>query len=544
MNIRPDIKALCDDFYRNTAENNEVYYVKWSYDQGTLPDLSLERAQADSLLARQTLQQVRSLLEDPSLSHQERIILQVLDYYCHYIQKNESNYWYRFDLNHYTSPLPHLLEKLERLPYATREDRDRYRVVLSQFPGYLAQMEEKLADQSRRYIRMPVEGCRLVLANLDTYRSLAARAGRDPETQAMAGKTVHALDHLIQYMKEEYLPHAPQTIGMGQYPGGLEMYRRQVETYISCNEDPHAIQEIGYRALEETHRQMEAIMKEVGFSGNWKEFSDQVERDPRFKFQTPEEMQETLTGYLDKIRPLMPKYFNRMPKADCAVSRIDPQREATTSWGYYNIPVENPVGIYYYSAAELDKRCQVRTNAVIYHELLPGHHYQMNLVLEDTTLPELLRHHYNTACADGWAEYASAFCREIGLYTPYNEYGRLCWDAFLCCRLIVDTGLNALGWTYEEAKDLLQENTMFTQQEIHTELLRYTIGMPAQALSYKWGSLKFFSFRERAVRELGTRFDLKEFHDQLLEFGSIPLDIMEEHVNWYLEEKKAGRYRP
>lgn len=540
MRIREDIKALCDEFYRNTAENNEVYYVKWDLEQGTLPDLSLERAQADGKLARATLEKANALLASGTLSHSDEIMVKVLAYYCRYIEKNELNYWYKFDLNHYTCPLPHLFSKALRLPWDTPAQREAYRSILAQFPGYIRDMQRKMEEQSRRYIRMPVEGCRLVLTSLETYRSMADKTVRDEETRRLAGEIRKALDGLETYLREDYLPHAPQTIGMGQYPGGLEMYRRQVETYISCDADPREIQETGYRALEETHRRMEEIMKEVGFEGTLQEFSDQVEADPRFKFKTPEEMQETLTGYLDKIRPLMPRYFSRMPKADCAVARIDPQLEATTSWGYYNIPVEDPVGVYYYSAAELDKRCQVRANAVIYHELLPGHHYQMNLVLEDPTLPDILHHHYNTACADGWAEYASGFCREIGLYTPYNDYGRLCWDAFLCCRLIVDTGLNALGWTYEEARDFLRKNTMFTDQEIYTELLRYTIGMPAQALSYKWGSLKFFSFREEAARVLGDRFDLREFHDVMLQFGSIPLDIVEEHFRWYLHQKQTG----
>ena len=544
MIIRQDIKALCDDFYHNTAENNEVYFVKWDLSKGTLPDLSLEKAQADGRLARETYQKAQDLLAAGGLSHQDEIILKVLAYYCRYIEKNELNYWYKFDLNHYTCPLSHLFSKLERLPWETPAQKELYRSVLAQFPSFIRRMQEKMEEQSRRYIRMPVAGCRLVLTSLEAYKAMARKVGRDEDTRRLGEEVLGALTQVETYLREEYLPHAPQTIGMGQYPGGLEMYRRESENYISCDADPLTIQQTGYRALEDTHRRMEAIMKEVGFTGTLQEFSDRVEADPQFKFKTPEEMQETLTGYLDKIRPLMPKYFSRMPKADCAVARIDPKLEATTSWGYYNIPVEDPIGVYYYSAAELDKRCQVRTNAVIYHELLPGHHYQMNLVLEDPTLPDILHHHYNTACADGWAEYASGFCREIGLYTPYNDYGRLCWDAFLCCRLIVDTGLNALGWTFEEARDFLRENTMFTDQEITTELLRYTIGMPAQALSYKWGSLKFFSFREQAARELGDRFDLREFHDVMLEFGSIPLDIIEDHFQWYLREKKQGTYQP
>ncbi len=543
MQIREDIKALADRFYRDTCEKNEVFFVKWTFPSDDLPDLSLARAESDDRLADETLAKVDSMLREPGLSHTDEIILKVLRYYCGYIKKNLLNYWHVFDLNHYTSPLPHLFEKLLALPYETEREKARYLAILEKFPDFLQALHGKLEQQAQRYIRMPLEACKIVLTTFERYMEMAAEMDRGGRTSLLSKEILGALRRLGDYVGGDYMHHAPQTIGMGQYPGGLDMYMRQVDTYISCDACPEEIQRTGYEALEATKKKMRAIMAQVGFQGTLEAFALSVREDPRFRFATPEEMQCAMSGYLDKIRPLMPKYFNRMPKADCAVARIDPRREATTSWGYYNIPVERPIGVYYYSAAELDKRCQVRDQAVVYHELLPGHHYQMNLVLEDPTLPDILHHHYNTACADGWAEYASGFCEEIGLYDPYTEYGRLTWDAFLCCRLIVDTGLNALGWTLENARDFLKQETMFTDRELYTELHRYAVGMPAQALSYKWGSLKFFGFKAKAVEALGEGFDLKEFHDVMLEFGSIPLNIIEEHFEWYIAEKKAGTYR-
>jgi uncharacterized protein (DUF885 family) len=538
MEITPSIKALADWFYANTTENNEVYFVKWSFPNNTLPDLSLEKAEQDYRLAQETLEKVHALLAQPQ-THTDEMILRLLEYYCHYIEKNYLNYWHKFDLNHYTCPLPDLYRKILAFPLNTAEEHERFLDVFRKFPDYIRAMQRKMEAQAKRYIRMPVEACRIVLTTIDTYLAMNEQAGaRCDGASAIAADAQDALACLAEYIKTDYMTHAPQTLGMSQYPGGYEMYRRQMDTYISCDATPEEVHAIGYRALQETQDKMRDIMKQVGFQGTLEEFTRSVQEDPQFKFKTPEEMQETLTGYLEKIKPILPRYFNRMPKADCAVRRIDPKREATTSWGYYNVPVEEPIGVYYYSAAELDKRCQVRANAVIYHELLPGHHFQMNLVMEDPTLPDIIHHHYNTACADGWAEYASGFCREIGLYTPYNDFGRLTWDAFLCCRLIVDTGLNALGWTYEQAEQFLLEHTMFTKAEVYTELLRYTVGFPAQALSYKWGSMKFFGFREKAEKELGSKFDLKEFHDVMLEYGSIPLNLVEYHFNWWLEQVK------
>ena len=283
------------------------------------------------------------------------------------------------------------------------------------------------------------------------------------------------------------------------------------------------------------------IARGLGYEGSFMEVMRQIQADPRYLFKTPEEMQERMTGWLDEIRPLMGDSFSQMPEADCGVARTSIEDEKTSSWGFYHVPVpgENDKGIYYYSAAELDKRCQIRMKAVVYHELLPGHHYQMNLVMEDDTLPDIIHHHYNTAYADGWAEYASGMGRELGLYEPINDYGRLSWDSFLCCRLIIDTGLNALGWTYDQTCAFLREHTMFTDLEMHIELIRYTCAMPAQALAYKWGSRFFVNLRERAERELGEAFDIKRYHEAVLAYGATPLDLLEEHFEWCLEQEKA-----
>ncbi|MBQ8973202.1 MAG: DUF885 domain-containing protein [Clostridia bacterium] len=541
MKLSEEIRRLCDDFYAATVENNEVYIVKWQFPNGELPDLSLERAQRDSALADATEACARAMLETCT-AHNDRIMLKILIYYCGYIRKNEENYWLRFDLNHYYNMIPTFLDKLSELPVHTDAQRALYLKILDNLAPFIRAQRMKLEAQSRRYIRMPEEGCRLTLKSLESCAPRLAALERFEGCEAKAALVRDEMSALIDYIAGPYMALAPKAIGMCQYPGGERLYMNEVDTYISQRLDPRVIHERGYEELAATEADMLNVVRRMGYTGTLRQCLDAIQNDPRYRFHTPEQMQKTMTGYLDQIRPYMPKYFSRMPKADCAVARLDPAAEATTSWGYYNVPVEKPIGVYYYSALELEKRCQIRTHAVVYHELLPGHHYQMNLVLEDPTLPDIIHHHYNTAFADGWAEYASGFCRELGLYSDVDELGRLSWDSFLCCRLIVDTGLNALGWTFDEAKAFLLEHTMLTDSEINTELLRYTFGMPAQALAYKWGSRFFQNLRARAETTLGERFDLKRFHDAVLAFGAIPLDILEEHFEWYLEnERKAAK---
>ena len=539
MVLSEEVKRLCDDFYADTVENNEVYIVKWQFPNDALPDLSYERAVRDSALADETERRARAML-DQYTDHNDRMMLRILIYYCGYIRKNEENYYLRFDLNHYYDILPTLLDKLLALPVETPSEQKRYLAILDAMTPFIRAQRQKLIEQSRRYIRMPLEGCRLTLRSLERCAGQIARLDRFEGCQDGARAVSDAMQELTDYISGEYMALAPRAIGMCQYPGGDRLYMNEVDTYISARLDPKLIHQRGYEELARTEADMLAVCRRMGLKGTLRQCLDQVQNDPKYRFASPEEMQETMTGYLDAIRPVMPKYFSRMPKADCAVARLDPAAEATTSWGYYNVPVEKDVGVYYYSAGELDKRCQIRTHAVVYHELLPGHHYQMNLVLEDETLPDILHHHYNTAFADGWAEYASGFCRELGMYDDADELGRLSWDGFLCCRLIVDTGLNALGWTYDEAKAFLLEHTMLTDSEIHTELLRYTFGMPAQALAYKWGSRYFQNLRLRAQEALGDAFDLKRFHDAVLQFGAIPLNLLEEHFVWYLEQEREA----
>lgn len=541
MRISPEVRKIADDLYANTVENNEVMIVKWTFPDGKFPDLSLERAHRDYELAEKTEAEVERMLATGSLTHEDEMILKILSRYCGYIRKNYLNWWQRFDLNSIYRVIPTLFEKMVSLPIGTSEERVFYLEILKGFPPFVQFLEDKLVAQAARYIRMPKMCCDLVIEALHAVQESLDRANRFAGCKKDTAELVAKVAHLVELVSGDYYDQAPTAIGMGQYPGGAELYEREIDTYISCNEKPEAIQARGYEELAKTEAEMLEIARGLGYEGSFMEVMREIQADPRYLFHSPEEMQEALTGYLDEIRPIIVDCFSRMPKADCGVARTSVEDEQASSWGFYHVPVpgENNRGIYYYSAAELDKRCQIRMKAVVYHELLPGHHYQMNLALEDDTLPDIIHHHYNTAYADGWAEYASGMGRELKLYEPVNDYGRLSWDSFLCCRLIIDTGLNALGWTYGQAREFLLEHTMFTDLEIHTELVRYTCGMPAQALAYKWGSLFFRDMRRRAEVELGDDFDIKRYHEAILAYGAIPLDLLEEHFEWYLEQEKA-----
>ena len=211
------------------------------------------------------------------------------------------------------------------------------------------------------------------------------------------------------------------------------------------------------------------------------------------------------------------------------------------TYGYYQAPTaSDPRGYYFYNGSRLKDRSLLNAAALVYHELVPGHHFQMSLQLENGDLPSFRRESRWTAYTEGWGEYASSLAGEMGMYDdPYDRAGRLMMDAFVSTRLVVDTGMNALGWTRARAVAYMKENTLESDGQIATEVLRYSCDIPGQALAYKMGSEKIRELREKAGRELGSAFDVRRFHDAVLGSGPLPLAVLERHIDWFIEAEKA-----
>jgi uncharacterized protein (DUF885 family) len=223
------------------------------------------------------------------------------------------------------------------------------------------------------------------------------------------------------------------------------------------------------------------------------------------------------------------------------VERLNPAYEPSMTFGYYQVPTaSDATGRYLYNGSKLNERNLLFAPALMAHELVPGHHFQLARQLENESIPLFRRKRFDTAYVEGWGEYAAFLGNEMGLYDdPYDRYGRLMMDMLLSTRLVVDTGMNALGWPRERAMAFMKENTLLSDTEIATETLRYSVDIPAQALAYKIGSLRMIELRRRAERELGARFDVRAFHEWLIGSGSMPLPVLEEHV-----ARKMARLTP
>jgi uncharacterized protein (DUF885 family) len=284
------------------------------------------------------------------------------------------------------------------------------------------------------------------------------------------------------------------------------------------------------------------VRKKVGFGGSLAEFRTFLKTDPRFFARTPAEVGKRLMAGQERILPRVPELFGRVPRAPFGVQRLEPELEGAMTFGYYQTPtVSDPKGYYRFNGSRLSERSLLAAGSLIAHELVPGHHFQINLQRENETLPEFRRESFYTAFTEGWGDYASTLAGEMGMYAdPYDLAGRLAADLFLTSRLVVDTGMNLLGWPRSRAVEFLRRNTLLSDAEIETETLRYSCDLPAQALAYKMGSWKIVELRERARRMLGASFDIRKFHDAVLEVGSIPLDVLERHLERFIARQKRN----
>ena len=297
---------------------------------------------------------------------------------------------------------------------------------------------------------------------------------------------------------------------------------------------------IGLERLAATERRMRAVRQRLGFDGGAAEFHQRMAADPRHFAATPAELELRLRRHLDEIEPRLDAFFARRPRAPWALVRLAADLEAGMTWGYYIEPsAAEPRGIYYYNGSHPGERSLIGAASLVYHEILPGHHFQVCLQTENEALPAYRRDAWHDAFGEGWAEYAAELAEEMGMYRdPYDLYGRLADGNVFSARLVVDTGMNRLGWSRARARAFLAEHTLLAASEIDSETLRYAVDIPAQALAYAMGSRTIRRLRERAERRLADRFDIRRFHAAVLDHGSMPLAVLEGHIERFVEEER------
>ena len=553
------IDALAEEIWAWQVEDNLYNRIRLGLPITEFPDITLEAAETKAASARAFLKRVDAVSSE-YLSHESEITKRVLSQQLRADVQIPNDYLNYFAITPYMGgfAFTFAIQYLSSVPLQSEQDRRNYLNLLDEFADHIRQVEDKTDLQAQNGIYLPkpaLPGARTLLGGLKD--NAAAFAPKDDRLKGIDAKIaekflasvqqkiesdiIPAYDALLTTIGEDYEDKAPDTVGLSQYPGGAEAYARAVKANTTYDFTIDEIHELGKTRMAAISAEMAAIRNEVGFEGSQADFHKLLFTDERFVAKTPQDVEDRYNDYIARIEPIIGDYFSLLPEAPYGVKRLDPENEPGQTFGYYQVPTANePRGLYRYNGSNLESRSLIGAGPLIYHELLPGHHFHLALQAENTDLPELRRYAIGiTAFNEGWAEYAGSLGYEMGLYDdPWDRYGRLVMSAFLTSRLVVDTGMNALGWSLQDARDYMAEYTMQSELEIASETLRYATDMPGQALAYETGHHNISKFRKRAEEELGDDFDIKAFHAAILGQGALPIDILEWHIDWWIEQEK------
>ncbi|MGW4896845.1 DUF885 domain-containing protein [Kitasatospora sp. NPDC004240] len=560
-----EVGHLADRYWEFLLERDPMLRVRQGLPVETLPGASPAEAEERARFAAGVLDRVR-LLDRAELSGADADTAAVLVALAEQELRARRWYWltpvvtpYRlFPLSLYVDAV------LCSFVLAGRADTERYLTLVHELARVVGSIGDKVAGQAARGFRVPAPALAGVRATVEGLRSSAARRVavaddrlgglgpaergllRDGVRRLVEAELTPAFDRLLALVDDPGRPEeAPTEVGWARYEGGEEAYRDFVRTATGDDAAPERLHELGREQCRELAGRMREVRATLGFRGPEGEFHDRLRTEPRLYARTPEEVEARFRGHLDRLAPLLPRWFAILPTAPYGLARLDPALESGMTFGYYELPTAaSPVGRYRYNGSGLDGRSLIGSASLIYHELAPGHHFHLARQAEDRSLPQLRREAAEFgAFSEGWAEYAAGLGWEMGLYDdPWDAYGRLAQERFTAQRLVVDTGLNLGTMSLAQARDFMRANSTEADGQIASDLLRYSTDLPGQALSYRAGYLEFAGLRARAETELGAGFDVRAFHEAVLGGGALPFPALRGRVARELgSHRESGR---
>jgi uncharacterized protein (DUF885 family) len=449
----------------------------------------------------------------------------------------------------------------DNVPLLTVKDYENYVARLGAFRGWVGQHVELMREGIRRGMVLPGISLQGIEETLQPHivadptasllwkpfttfpagvpegeRARLAAAGR----AAIEQSVVPGYRDFLQFMRAEYVPAGRTGIAASELPNGRAIYAQRVRSYTTLDLTPDQVHETGLREVARIRAQMDSLIASVGFTGTFAEFIQFLRTDPRFYVSTPEELMSRTALVLKRMDGELPRLFTRLPRMSYGIRPIPDYIAPRTTTAYYSRPAGDGTraGYYWVNTYDLPSRPTYEIEALSFHEAVPGHHLQIALQQELEGMPTFRRFSSTTAFVEGWALYSERLGYEVGFYTdPYSRFGQLTYDMWRACRLVVDTGMHWKGWTRQQAIDFMAANSALTVLNITNEVDRY-IAWPGQALAYKTGQMKISELRAEAEAALGSRFDVRRFHDVVLGSGSIPLTVLEGNVRaWIAEER-------
>jgi uncharacterized protein (DUF885 family) len=358
--------------------------------------------------------------------------------------------------------------------------------------------------------------------------------------QIVKNEIVPAMKKFQAFFTDVYLTKTRKEIGASSLPGGIDYYRHAIRYQTTTDLSPEQIHEIGLSEVARIRNEMEAVVAKTGFHGSFQDFLQSLRTDPKFYYTQAADLVAAYRDITKRVDGELPKFFAELPRNSYGVREI-PEYEAPAQTTAYYIPGAadgSRAGMFYVNTYKLETRPKYEMEALTLHEAVPGHHLQISRAQELKDLPEFRRNGGYTAYVEGWALYAESLGTEFGLYTdPYSRFGQLTYEMWRACRLVIDTGIHAMGWQREKAIEFMLQNTGKTENDVTVEIDRYIV-WPGQALSYKLGELKIKELRERAKRQLAGKFDLRRFHNAVLDDGALPLGVLDSQIDAWISQTR------
>lgn len=436
------------------------------------------------------------------------------------------------------------LQRLQQVPRVMQQHMDNMRAGLKRGFTQPQVIIQHYPDFIQTYIKGQAEESSFYQPFLKRPKHVDEAAFEDLQQQAREIITEAINPSYVAFkafMVDEYIPGARTTIGAHSFPDGKAYYQQQIKEYTTLDLSAEEIHQIGRNEVKRIRAEMEQIISDLKFEGSFADFLHFLRTDPQFYADTPEQLLKEARDIAKRMDGKLPELFTRLPRQPYAVNPVPAGIAPNYTTGrYVPAPLDSTrPGQYWVNTYALDKRPLYNLEALTFHEAVPGHHLQGALTKELSELPKFRQNSYISAFGEGWGLYCEKLAKEVGFYQdPYADFGRLTYEMWRAMRLVVDTGMHAMGMSREEAIQLMEENTALSKHNVRTEIDRY-IAWPGQALSYKLGEIKIWQLRQQAEQALGADFDLRTFHDTLLGSGSVPLDVLEQIVHRYIQQQLA-----
>jgi len=550
--------ALFEEQYQSDLKSSPqtaTAYGDYRYndqlDNVSMAEAEREHAVDEKFLARLKAISTEGFGEQDLLSHQ--LMVRMLE------QRNEDYAFKDFEmpLSQMSGAHTDLADLPLSSPFSSVKYYEDYISRLHQIPRVFTQTEEVLRAGMKDNL-MPVRfllekvpaQCQGIIADdpflQPTKKYPSSISSADQQrltreiTETVNNEVLPAYKQFASFVATEYAPHGRTTLSVTSLPGGEERYRHNIRSRTTITDmTPDQIHQLGLQEMDRIGKEMLAIAHQEGFS-DVASFDASLKKNPKYIPTSAEQILDDYRHYLGQMQGKLPQLFTYIPGSPVTVEAIPSFQAAMATHYQTGTPDGKRPGRVVVATSDFAHRTLVDDEATAYHEGIPGHHMQLSVAQQMTSLPNFRRHTFNSGYIEGWALYSEQLGKEVGFYRdPVSEYGRLGSERFRAVRLVVDTGIHSKGWTRDQVVDFFRRANVIDEPMIQTETDRY-IAWPGQALSYKLGQLKFVELRERARKELGPKFDIRTFHDEMLNGGVLPLDLLEARTETWVKAQKGG----